>query len=125
MDAKSCYIKFTIQWVKVLPTIKQDPSLRDNLAALLLFLDIFVCVCKWTRRPTTTKILPYEIIHDHGIIRTSTWSKCVIHYEFSNYSSHAQFTANTTAGDLELTSILATKCDVFKLVMDRKKMHTM
>ena len=43
-------------------------------------------------------------------IRTSTRSKCVIHYKFSNYSSHAQFRTNTTAEDLELTSILATKC---------------
>ena len=46
-------------------------------------------------------------------IRTSTRSKCVIHYECSDYSTHAQLSGNTLEGDLDLTSIVATKCGLF------------
>ena len=46
-------------------------------------------------------------------IRTSTRSKCVIHYICTDYSTHAQFSASIIERDLDLHSILATKCGFF------------
>ena len=46
-------------------------------------------------------------------VRTSTRSNCVIHYSCINFATHAQFSANTTEGVWDPTSIVATKCGLF------------
>ena len=44
-----------------------------------------------------------------NVLRTSAWSKCVIHYICENYSTHTQCGAGVSKGELDRDSILATK----------------
>ena len=50
-------------------------------------------------------------------IRTSTRSKCVMHYVFSFHFTHVQHSDKITKGHLALLSILATKCSSKKQVI--------
>ena len=93
-------------------------QLRVNVTSRKLIICLLASMVM--RSPLLLKVRHISFLMLSVSIRTSTRSKCVIHYLCMHDSTHAQISVNTTDGDLDLASIIATKCGFCTESIDKK-----